>query len=452
IDSRGREVMRILPRLNVAINEEWLADKSRYACDGLKRQRLDRCYIRVEGKLQPAAWEEAFAFIAKRLKKVPGQKIAALAGDLCDTESMLLLKELMQSLGSNNYDCRQDGAKLDASTRAGYLFNTTIAGIEQADACLLIGANPRVEAPLVMARLRKRFLQNGLKIGLLGASANLTAKYEDLGDKPETLVAIAHGKHPFHQILKGAKKPMLIIGMDALTRNDGAYLLHLARHIADSCNLIQHDWNGFNVLHTAAARVGGLDVGFVPPKGGKDVAGIMSACESGEIEALYLLGADEIDTEKLGKAFVIYQGHHGDKGAHRADVILPGAAYTEKDGLYVNMEGRAQYGFAAVLPPGEAKEDWKILRALSERLGHTLPYNTQNQIREKLASINACFAQIEEVVEAPWGPFGQVGTLDNRPFEKFIENYYMTDAISRASPTMAKCTAEFLYGTTAEAA
>ncbi|MGE3479248.1 MAG: molybdopterin-dependent oxidoreductase, partial [Dongiaceae bacterium] len=281
---------------------------------------------------------------------------------------------------------------------------------------------------------------------------NLTAKYEDLGDKPETLVAIAHGKHPFHQILKGAKKPMLIIGMGALTRNDGAYLLHLARHIADSCNLIQHDWNGFNVLHTAAARVGGLDVGFIPPKGGKDTAGIMAACESGEIEALYLLGADEIDTEKLGKAFVIYQGHHGDKGAHRADVILPGAAYTEKDGLYVNMEGRAQYGFAAVLPPGEAKEDWKILRALSERLGHTLPYNTQSQIREKLASINACFTQIEDVVEAPWGPFGQVGTLDNRPFDKFIENYYMTDAISRASPTMAKCTAEFLYGTTAEAA
>jgi NADH-quinone oxidoreductase subunit G len=447
VDTRGAEVMRILPRLNEAVNEEWLADKSRFACDGLKKRRLDRCFVRRGGKLEPASWDEAFAAIAERLRSVPGTRVAAIAGDQADAEAMLLLKELLGSLGSAHLDCRQDGAKLDASSRAGYLFNTTIAGIEAADACLLIGSNPRWEAPLVNARLRKRWRRGNFPIGLIGAPVDLTYSYTRLGAGPQTLAELASGRHAFAETLKAAKAPMLVLGMGALARPDGAQVLGQARQLALDLGLVREGWNGFNVLHNAAARVGGLDLGFVPGAGGRDVAGILDGAASGAIELVYLLGADELEMSRLGNAFVIYQGHHGDAGAKRADVVLPGAAYTEKSATYVNLEGRPQRTRRAMHPLGEAREDWKILRALSERLGQPLPYDTLEAVRRRLGEVAPSYRALGSAAPAAFGSFGSAGPLGAEPFKNAIPNYYMTDPISRASPTMAQCVAAFVAPT-----
>ncbi len=293
VDCRGREVMRVLPRLHEDINEEWISDKTRHACDGLRRQRLDRPYVRRDGKLQEASWDEAFKIIADRLSSLSGERIAAIAGDLCDAESMLALKDLMSDLGSPNLDCRQDGAKLEAGARAGYLFNTTIAGIEQADAALLIGTNPRWEAALVNARLRKRFLMGGFRVGVIGPQVDLTYRTDYLGAGPETLKELAEGRGAGAGLLKQAEKPMLVLGMGALARPDGAAVLALARNAAEAFGLVKDGWNGFNVLHTAAARVGGLDLGFLPQAGGRDVAGILVGAQQEDRLDLALPGAVE---------------------------------------------------------------------------------------------------------------------------------------------------------------
>lgn len=444
IDSRGREVLRVLPRLNEDVNEEWLADKGRFWVDGLKRQRLDRPFVRENGKLKPASWGEAFAAIAARAKGVDGKRMAAIAGDQCDAESMFALKELMVSLGSPNIDCRQDGAALDASNRASYLFNSTIAGIDKADVILLVGSNPRWEAPVLNARIRKRHLKGGLKVASVGAVGDLTYPVEMLGAGAETLSQIASGSGSFAEALKNAKAPMIIVGQGVLTRADGAAVLGLARKIADSANVVRDGWNGFNVLQTAAARVAGLELGFVPQAGGRDVNSILDGAQKGEIEIVYLLGADEIDTNRLGSAFVIYQGHHGDRGAHRADVVLPGAAYTEKDGTYMNTEGRAQLGRLAIFPPGDAKADWSILRALSESVGKKLGFDTIEQLRRKLYQAFPRFQRLGVVEPAAWTSFGSQGEVGRDHFRPTISNYYMTDPISRASATMAQCTERFV--------
>ena len=447
VDARGREVMRVLPRINEDVNEEWLADKSRHACDGLAAQRLDRPYARRGGKLTPVSWEEAFDAIAVRLRGAAGNRIAAIAGDTVDCEAMTALKDLMTALGSSNTDCRQDGAALDPKVRASYLFNSTIAGIEQADALLIVGSDVRRETPVLNARIRKRSQRGGFPVAVIGAATDLTYKTENLGATADVLAKLADGSHPFAQTLKNAKKPMIIVGMAALARADGAAVLAAARQVADSCGLVKDGWNGFNVLHTAAARVGGLDVGFAPGEGGKDTRAILDAAGRGEIDVVFLLGADEIDAAKLGRAFVIYQGHHGDRGAHRADVILPGAAYTEKDGTYVNTEGRVQEAYRAVFPPGEAREDWTIVRALSAVLGKTLPYDNLKQLRARMAKANATFGAYDKVAPAEWKSFGVAGSIAATPFDYPVKNYYMTDPISRASRTMAQCTEEFVLGT-----
>ena len=439
IDARGPEVLRVLPRLHEDVNEEWLSDKGRFAVDGLMKRRLDTPYVRQNGKLVPASWAEAFGAIAAKLKGVDGSKIAGIAGDLVDAEAMLALKDLLVGLGSPHLDCRQDGAKLPAQ-RAGYLFNTTIAGIDQADVVLFVGTNPRLEAPLINARFRKRYLLGGFKAAAIGPALDLTFPVIQLGEGPEVLADLADGNHSWIETLKGAKNPMIIVGQGALARADGAAVLDLARKLADAAGVVREGWNGFNVLHMAAARVGGLELGFVPGEGGRDVAGILEGAQSGAIEVVYLLGADEIDTTKLGQAFVIYQGHNGDAGAARADVVLPGAAYTEKNGTYVNTEGRVQLGRLATFPPGEAREDWKILRALSEPLGRKLPYDNLAQLRQRLIEVNPRFAHVDEVVPAEWTAFGTAGPTGSGPFAYPIENYYMTDSISRSSPTMAACT------------
>ncbi|MCE9508594.1 MAG: NADH-quinone oxidoreductase subunit NuoG [Alphaproteobacteria bacterium] len=432
IDARGGEVLRILPRLNEDVNEEWISDKTRFAVDGLKNQRLDMPYVRHHGKLQPATWQLAFDAIAENIK---GKKIGAIVGDLADCESIIALKDLMKALGSLNLECRQDAAQFDTSQPAGYLFNTTIAGIEKADAILLVGTNPRTEAALVNARIRKTWLANRIKIGVIGPQMDLNYPVKHLGAGPETLEELLNGKGAFADVLSKAKNPMIILGAGALKRADGMAIQALARKVAEKYNMVRDGWNGFNMLHIAASRVGALALGFV--EGTPETWS--------KVNALYLLGADEIPIDKIdAKAFVIYQGHHGDKAAARADVILPGAAYTEKNATYVNLEGRPQTARQAVFPPLDAREDWKILRALSEVLGKTLSYDTLAQVRERLVKENALFGAIGVVQPAKWTSFGKEGKCDKSPFVLPVNNFYMTDPITRASKTMAECTAAFV--------
>ena len=435
VDTRGREVMRILPRLNDDVNEEWISDKTRFIWDGLKTQRLDRPYVRHNGKLEEASWAEAFAAIAMKIKGTKGERIAAIAGDLVAAEEMMALKDLWTELGSPNIDCRQDGAKIGGQ-RSSYIFNTTIAGIEQADAILIIGSDPRKEAPILNARIRKRFRMGGVKIGVIGPQHDLTYDYEHLGAGPDTLKELLIGANGFADVLKNAKSPMIIIGQGAVARKDGAAILAATIALAKATNA------GFNMLHTAAARVAGLDLGLVPGDGGRDVASIIEGATAGEIDVVYLLGADEIDVDALGSAFVIYQGTHGDRGAHRADVILPGAAYTEKDGLYANTEGRVQLGQRAGFPPGEAREDWAILRALSGELGATLPYDSLTALREVLIAAVPQYGSPDEIVAAGSLPDLEPGDFDAAPFATPIKDFYLTNPIARASKTMAKCSVE----------
>jgi NADH-quinone oxidoreductase subunit G len=446
VDVRGGEVMRVLPRLNEDINEEWLADKSRYSVDGLKKRRLDKPYVRKNGKLVAVEWPEALGAVAHKLTQTAPQKIAALAGDLVDAESTFALKQLFTSLGVTSFDCRTDGAAIGGGARAGYLFNSTIAGIEQADVVLLIGSNPRWEAPLLNARLRKRYLTGALTVASVGPQVDLTYGVEDLGNDPQVLDSLLEGTHPFAEVLRGAKNPMVIIGMGALTRADGGANLAAARGIAEAYGMIRDDWNGFNVLHTAAGRVGALDLDFLPQPGGRDLAGILAGAASGDVDVVFLLGADLADTAALKNAFVVYQGHHGDSGAAVADVILPGAAYTEKDATYVNLEGRAQRAQRATFPVGDARDDWKILRALSALIGKTLPFDNLGELRALLAQTAPSFAAVGQVTQTAWGQFGAAGALLTAPYTYAISDYYRTDPISRASETMAKCSALFVHG------
>ena len=447
IDIRGGEVMRILPKLHEDINEEWISDKTRFAYDGLKYQRLDRPYVRKKGRLQPVSWKEAFEEIKHTLSGLSGESVAALAGDLCDAESMIALKDLLMSLGSPHMDCRQDQGLYDTTIRSSYIFNTSIAQIESADVLLLIGTNPRYEAPMINARIYKCFRRGLLRVGFVGPHIELNYPYIHLGAGPYTVTALAQGDHEFCEVLRKARNPMMIVGMGALARPDGMVLQKVLRDIAQSFGFIREDWNGFNVLHTAAARVGGLDIDFLPQEHGYHTSNILKYAKEGSIKALYLLGADEIDISSLKSTFLIYQGHHGDRSAKHADVILPGAAYTEKYGTYVNTEGRPQRAKRAVFPPGQAREDWTIIRALSEVLGYPLPYNTLGEIRKRLCDVNPIFAHIGHIVPSPWGDFGQSGKLESIPFILPTENFYQTDSISRASITMEKCTKAFHHKT-----
>ena len=448
VDARGREVLRILPRENEAINEEWISDKARHVWDGLRTQRIDRPYVRRDGKLEPTSWDEAFRLIAGKLKGLDGKRLGAIAGDLAACEEMFALKLLAERLGSPNIDCRQDGAKLDPTLgRATYVFNSTIEGIDRADAFLLVGTNPRHEAPVLNARILKRIRQSQARppVGLIGEEADLTYAYDYLGAGPETLAKVADGSHSFLKKLEGAERPILMVGQAALARTDGAAVLALAAKAAMTMGAIKPGWNGFNILHHAAARVGGLDIGFVPHDGGLDVEGMLDAASAGKLDVVYLLGADEIDMERLGNAFVIYQGSHGEQGAHRADVILPGAAYTEKSAIYVNTEGRPQMTARAVFPPGEAREDWKIIRALSGVLGKPLPFDSATELRAKLFEAHPHLALLDLVEPADSAAVERLAQkparADKERFGHAIDDYYLTNPIARASAIMANLSA-----------
>jgi NADH-quinone oxidoreductase subunit G len=438
IDTRGREVLRILPRQNDEVNEEWISDKTRHVVDGLRTQRLDQPYVRVNGRLQPASWSQAFAAIAGKVKAAQPSKIGAIAGDLCGAEEMFALKDLMGQLGSPNIDARQDGAAFDPKWgRATYLFNSTIAGIERADALLIIGSNPRREAAVLNARIRKRWRQGNFPIGVIGENVDLTYNYEHLGAGAETLAGVAQSK--FGKILKSAERPLVILGAGALARKDGAALASLAAKVAVEVGAVKDIWNGFSVLHTAASRVAALDLGLVPGAGGKTAAEMAK----GGLDVLFLLGADEI--EVAPGPFVVYIGTHGDRGAHRADVILPGAAYPEKSALYVNTEGRVQLANRAGFPPGDAREDWAILRALSDVLGRKLPYDSLLQLRQAMSAAHSQFMRLDQIATGRPADIETLaklgGTPDKAPLRSPVTDFYLTNAIARASAIMAECSA-----------
>ena len=441
VDARGREVMRILPRTHDDVNEEWISDKTRFVWDGLKTQRLDRPYVREFGKLRAATWPEAFLRIAQKVKAAKPERIGIIVGDLVGAEEAFSVRQLAEQLGIKNIDCRQDGTTLgELGGRGAYLFNSGIAAIDEADAIMLIGSNPRLEAPVLNARIRKRYLKGGCTIGVIGEKADLTYPYAYLGAGTDTLA-----KFETHEPAK-AQKPMFIIGQGALARPDGAAVLASAYKAAISLGVIKDGWNGFNMLHTAAGRVGALDVCALPAKdGGKTTGEMLAAARSGGLDLLFLLGADEIDTQNLGSTFVVYQGTHGDAGAHRADVILPGAAYTEKSVTYVNTEGRPQMTARASFPPGEAREDWAILRALSDQLGATLPWNNLNELRAAMYKIAPQLMRLDQREAAGVAAMAAVaqgaGTMSGDVFRSPVTDFYMTNPIARASKTMAECSA-----------
>jgi NADH-quinone oxidoreductase subunit G len=434
VDTRGREVMRILPRVNEDVNEEWISDKTRHVVDGLRVQRLDQPYVRAGGRLQPASWTQAFRAIAARMKATRRGGIGAIAGDLCAVEEMFALKQLIARLGSPHLDCRQDGTALDPKWgRTTYLFNAGIAGIDEADGLMIIGANPRKEAPVLNARIRKRWRTGGLKIGVIGDHADLTYDYAYLGAGTDTLASFTEHKPA------DLKRQIWLIGQGALARPDGAAVLAAAAKAAVAIGALADGWNGFCVLHTAASRVGGLDIGFVPGEDGLTA----QAMAQGGVDLLFLLGADEIEVEP--GAFVVYIGTHGDRGAQRADVVLPGATYTEKSGIFVNTEGRVQMAGRAAFPPGDAREDWSILRALSDVLGHKLPYDSLAQLRAALFKQHPHLAMTDTITPASADDIRALaamgGRLDKAPFRSTFEDFYLTNPIARASAVMAECSA-----------
>jgi len=438
VRARGGDIMKIEPKRNPMVNEEWLTDKSRFSYDGLVTQRLDSPMIKENGAFVQVSWEVALQKIADKMATVSGDKMKAVVGDLCDTESIMALKDFMNQAGCENLECRQDGADLVADLRGGYLLNTGLEPTEQADCVLLVGTNPRHEAPLFNTRLRKNVLHRDIDIGYIGPAVDLTYGIDHLGNGTATLAQLASGNHPFCETLAAAEKPMVVLGMSGLRREDApavkASVAELAKNIP---NLLTDSWNGFNVLHTAAARVGALELGFVP-----------NGADQATAEFVYLLGADDFteDTVPAG-AFVVYQGHHGDAGATAADVILPGAAYTEKHGTYVNTEGRVQRAKRAKAPIGDAREDWAIIRALSEVSGRSLPYDDLDGVRARMAEVSPTLV-MEGKHDCPLTSLAleqatksSKGKMTAAPFTRAVDNFYMTNPINRSSVTMAKCTA-----------
>ena len=436
VDARGREVMRILPRTHEDVNEEWISDKTRFVWDGLRTQRLDQPFVRDLGKLRPATWDEALTRAGAKLKAAAPERVGILLGDLVATEEAFALKELALKMGIANIDCRQDGSPLgEHGGRAGYLFNSSIAGIEEADAIMLLGCNPRLEAPVLNARIRKRLNKGGCIIGVIGEQADLTYNYTYLGAGPDSLADFAK-----HSPAK-AQKPLFIIGQGLLARPDGAAALAACYEAAMNIGVIKDGWNGFNILHTAAGRVGALDVCALPGEGGKSTRAMLNS----ELDVALLAGVDEIDMAKLGKAFVIYIGSHGDAGAARADVVLPGAAYTEKSATYVNTEGRPQMANRAAFPPGDAREDWAIIVSLAKAAGVDLGFANMGELRAAIYKVAPHLAAIGQVAKADGAALAELsqgaGKLGKEPFVSPVKDFYFTNPIARASRTMAECSA-----------
>ncbi len=450
VDTRGLEVMRVLPRVFDPINEEWISDKTRFACDSLQVARLDRPYIKRErGVLEEASWEEALSCAVSKLSSYAPTEIAGLVGDMVDLESVFAFKKLMDFVKTPHLDCRQDGSHTLSSVRSSYIMNTPIERLEEADFLLCVGTNPRVEAPLINARLRKAYTHGNLEGAFIGPAIDFTYPMEHCGDQPDVLKTILEGKHSVSEKLKKAKKPLLMIGQSIFRREDWACILSVCHKIADKWGLVTKDWVGLNILQTAAARVGALDLGCVPGKGGKSTHEILSSAQEGKIKLVYLLGADEVDTRMLKDTFVIYQGHHGDRGAEIADLILPGSAYTEKEGMYVNTEGRPQYAFRACPAPGDAQEDWQILTKISQGLGdQQASFSGIEDVRAAMFKEKPFLNSGGDIPDLPFTPFldalDVTTSLLKEPLSYVIDNFYQTDVLSRHSRTMTVCAETFL--------
>ncbi len=447
IDTRFDRIMRILPRLHEDINEEWISDKTRHVADGLAARRLDHPWVRDDGRLRRASWDEALQRIADAFPEDEPDKAAGIAGDLVAAEEAFAFKALMEALGVANVDCRPAHVPLgEVGGRAGYLFNATIAGIDEADAILLIGTNPRFDAAVLNTRIFRAWNERDVPVALIGEKADLPYSYEHLGEKPDVLLAMAEGKTAFLDTLKAASRPLIILGMGALMRPDAKALWGAAARIAQACGAAGEKWNGFSILHTAAGLVGALDAGCLPGKGGRDTAAIINGARDGELSFLWLLGADEVDTSALGEAFVVYTGSHGDAGAHRADVILPGATYTEKDMTWVNMEGRPQMSCKATLPPGAAREDWAILRDAAGALGVSLPFGTIGELRARMFGAAPHLASLDAIARADAAGLEEVAKLDGDVAERVVigapvVDFFLTNPIARASRVMNECSA-----------
>ena len=434
VDTKGNQVMRVLPRLNEDINEEWISDKTRYAIDGLKVQRLDRPYIRnAKGSLEATNWDTAFSKIKDKLLESEKNKIACLIGDLVDVEAAYSLKTLFKKFDVDNLDCRIDGAEIGEQGRAGYIFNSEIKGIEDSDALLIVGSNPRLEAAVLNARIRKRYLMGNFPIGLIGEKVDLKYPYKHLGSSSLDIEKLKNKNNEFSLKLLNAQRPMIIVGMGAFTNDNGSVILNELRELAEYLGVVKKEWNGFNILQTSAGRTGALDIGFLPSKKGLNAKQIFSKGDEGDLSFIWLMGVDNKDVLKLKKPFVVYQGHHGDVGAHIADVILPGAAYTEKSATYVNTEGRPQLAKQATFPPGDAKEDWKIIRAFSDYVKNKLPFDDLESLRNKLYDEFPHLGDIDEIKKARWSKFGTKGKIDNIELKSSIKNFYNTCSISRTS-------------------
>ncbi|KAL3045593.1 hypothetical protein OYC64_013790 [Pagothenia borchgrevinki] len=458
VSTRGGEVMRVMPRLNEDINEEWISDKTRFAYDGLKRQRLTQPMVKDDaGQLTPTTWEDALTRVAGALQSVQGNEVAAIAGGMADAETLVSLKDLLNRLDSENL-CTEEvfpmsGAGTDL--RSNYLLNSRITGVEECDLLLLVGTNPRYEAPLFNARIRKSWLHNELRVAMVGHNVDLSFTYDHLGEETSVLKELANGTHPFCEVLSAAKRPVVVVGSSALQREDGAAILSVVSSIAQNARTssgVEEGWKVLNVLHRVASQVAALDLGY---KAGVD------AIRANPPKVLFLLGADAgcITRADLPKdSLIIYQGHHGDVGAPMADIILPGAAYTEKNATYVNTEGRSQHTRLAVSAPGMAREDWKIIRAVSELAGVTLPYDSVEEVRSRLAEVSPNLVRYDDVEEANY--FKQANELAQAVNQELIasplvppqlsaKDFYMTDSISRASQTMAKCVKAVTEGSAA---
>ncbi|EGV66628.1 ndufs1 NADH-ubiquinone oxidoreductase subunit [Yamadazyma tenuis] len=448
VDARGIEVMRVLPRLNDEVNEEWISDKSRFACDGLKTQRLTNPLIRNGNSFDVSTWDEALAKITEAFKTIQpkANEIKAITGALTDAESMVALKDLLNKLDSEHVttDVQLSTDATGFDVRANYIFNSTIDGIEDADQILLVGTNPRHEAAVLNARIRKVWLRSELEVSQIGEEFSSTFGLDHLGTDSKALKKALDGG--YGKKLAQAKKPLIIVGSGVADSEDLSAIYKIIGEFASkNANFNSPEWNGVNLLHREASRAAALDLGFQTVS--KQVA-------ETKPKIIYLLGADEIANKDIPKdAFVIYQGHHGDLGASFADVILPGSAYTEKSATYVNTEGRVQTTRAAVNPPGVAREDWKIIRALSEYLGQTLPYNDIYAIRSRLGQIAPHLVR-HDVIEPTSSEVATIGLKDittrtksittvGVPLKNPIKNFYFTDVISRSSPTMAKCIGTF---------
>ena len=469
VDARGEEVLRILPRASEAINEEWISDKTRHATDGLTHRRLDRPWLRdAHGELKPSDWESVLSLLAEKIKKTAPQRMAALVGDLVDCEQIFALKSLMAKMGVANIDGRGDeiglGDEMGAAGAAGWRFNSTFAGIDEADALLLIGTNPRLEASVLNARIRRRYLKGNFPIAVIGAqpesSHDLTYRYNYIGQDVAAINVLLSAKEGFAARLAAAERPMVIIGSHIFAHG-GADLRKKLMELVEKFSIVRENWNGYNILHHAASRVGALELGFVPSEGGHNNAGILAAAAAGEMDVLWLAGVDHYHRTQFGRSFVVYQGHHGDRGAEAADVILPGAAYTEKNAIYVNSEGRPQAALRAVFPPGDAREDWKIIRALAGKMGLDLGFDNIEELRAAMAKAAPIFNNLGSIAAANWQDYQELVKAEaataiseenhSAPhFSAAIADFYRTCPISRASPTLQKCSQLFVHGQTIE--